>query len=157
MEPKPYARLAQLEDAKSLAPRLRVADWIELDAAGHEPERTLSEACAHGAYAIVLNDQVEGMFGCVPCEDDPEHIGYPWLLGSDAMGKNPIRIQFLRESKVWLEAMHERYPVLVNAVWEENTLHLRWLEWLGFDTSTKIENYNGSRKIFRLVMSRRGV
>jgi hypothetical protein len=70
------------------------------------------------------------MFGAVPCSDLDGDV---WLLGTDALATRPLAGQFLRQSRFWLTALHEGCaPILHNVIDARNTLHIRWLQWLGF-------------------------
>lgn len=54
------------------------------------------------------------------------------MFGSDALTVNPLRSQFLRECRRYLAGMEQLYPVLFNLIDERNTVHMRWLRWMGF-------------------------
>lgn len=56
--------------------------------------------------------------------------GYIWLLGHSDLERYAVR--FLKESRRVLAALLADYTLLENYVDAENTLTLRWLEWLGF-------------------------
>lgn len=68
------------------------------------------------------------MMGVVPTEDPM--VGAIWLLSSDIITRHPVT--FLRQSKPMLQRFHQDYPVLCNAVDARNTVHIKWLKWLGF-------------------------
>ena len=67
------------------------------------------------------------MFGVAPRDED---IGFIWLLGTDEI--KDISWQFLRESREWLEKISSPYKMVCNMVHEENTVHIKWLKFLGF-------------------------
>lgn len=133
-ESKPYVRKATYEDAKSLAPRLRAVDRQEIVALDRNPSMVLFEAmeCCTKVFSIIdTNGQVVGMFGVSPFTlQTGLTVGAVWLLGSDEL-KN-IRFTFLRECSHWIDELHADHPVLWNWAFANNTLHLRWLQWLGF-------------------------
>jgi hypothetical protein len=117
-------------DEIELATRLRKADRDEIEAAsGMEPVDALrvSAELSAPACSIIDNDwdegEVVGMFGCVP-------DGTVWLLAADALVQPPLRRQFLRECRTYLDALP--YPLLHNVVDERNKVHIRWLQWMGF-------------------------
>ena len=68
------------------------------------------------------------MFGVSPHFE--EGIGFIWLLGTDEI--KDISWQFLRESREWLEKISSPYKMVCNMVHEENTVHIKWLKFLGF-------------------------
>lgn len=131
-------RFATLEDADYLAARLRHEDLQELIAAGSPSALTSLKAgilFSRPALSIVdANDKAVTMFGVAPSGDP--FVGFVWLLSSDVIDKN--KTKFLRHSRKWLEALHKDYPVLTNRVDARNTVHIKWLEWLGFTFINKV-------------------
>lgn len=69
------------------------------------------------------------MFDTEGCWCD-KGIGAPWMLGTDEI--TTARWRFLRESRRWLDAVKIDYDLLHNRVHSKNTVHIRWLKWLGF-------------------------
>ena len=128
-----HVRESQEGDLTHLVHRLRAADLKELRAHKADPETALrhglkfSEPC----YTIEHNGQPIGMFGVAPHPGEPS-VGVVWLLGSDGIADESVRIRFLRESRKWLETIAESYELLCNVVHEENELHIKWLKFLGF-------------------------
>ena len=127
-------RRAHPGDAADLAPRLRRADLAEIAAGGMgTPLEALLLGVRSGTcYAIVdpqLGTQVYGMFGVVPLPGNPE-VGLVWLLGSDELTR--ISYHFLRNSREWLARLSAPYKLLCNCIDSRNTVHIRWLRWLGF-------------------------
>lgn len=118
---------------------LRDADMVELSAAGLDAK----EAIQHGfdfSLPFALTVDVDGipaaMFGVA---DDPRfpdvRAGLVWFLGTDRITE--IKTQFLRESRRWLDLVTKDYQVVGNLVHEHNTLHIKWLQWLGFTLLAK--------------------
>jgi hypothetical protein len=91
------------------------------------------------------NGFVAGMFGVVPQADGS---GVVWLLGSDELVAPPLSRQFLRECKQHLAVMERAYTQLWNHIDERNTVHRRWLEWLGFEFYKRIPEYGHERRPF---------
>lgn len=118
-------------DWKTLAPRLREADQIELSAHNTTAEVALGMGYHFSKPCLTIEHEGEpiGMFGVTPVEGMRE-VGRVWLLGSDEIAD--IRYQFLRESKQWLRMISEDYDMLCNVVHAGNTLHHRWLRFLEF-------------------------
>jgi hypothetical protein len=124
-----HVRAAELEDADELAPKLRKADLQEIQAAtGLPPQQVLQVGVEYSAPACTVIDssgEVVGMFGVEP---GAPQTGVVWLLGSDALGTR----QFIRECRTWLRGLHATYPLLYNYIDKRNTLHIRWLRYMGF-------------------------
>jgi hypothetical protein len=121
-----YVRSYRPGDERQLATCLRKADRMEIEAAsGARPVDVLRWSAERSAPAcsIIYEDRVVGMFGCVP-------DGTVWLLGADALVQPPLVRQFLRECRRYVDALP--YPLLHNLVDERNTVHIRWLQWMGF-------------------------
>ncbi len=122
-----YVRCYRPGDEYSLAPRLRQADRQEIEAAsGLNPVDALRESAESSvpSCTIIGNDHhIAGMFGCVP-------DGRVWLLGSDALIQNPLKRQFLKECRKYVDALP--YPLLHNVIDVRNIVHMRWLNWMGF-------------------------
>lgn len=85
------------------------------------------------------------MFGCVPVD---ETSGSVWLLGSDDLTQPPLRKQFLAEGRVWLNQLHAFRPLLFNFVDARNTVHIRWLRWMGFTFLRLHPEYGVERRPF---------
>lgn len=128
---QPIVRPARLKDASYLAPKLRQADIDELAALrGIEPEAALTEGyyVSTACFSITSREKTIAMFGVAPSADQ---IGCVWMLGSDEILEH--RSWFLRSfSRPWLDRLHQFYPTLFNYVDKRNTVHIRWLKWLGF-------------------------
>jgi hypothetical protein len=75
------------------------------------------------------------MFGVVPDGRYPG-AGNIWFLGTDRILK--VKIQFLRESEKWLTEILKNYKSVSNYIHQDNTLHIKWLKWLGFSFFKKV-------------------
>jgi hypothetical protein len=132
----------ELGDETQLVPKLRAEDFAELTACSTRPPvELLREGAVQSVPSCsILNTQGEvvGMFGVVPVAP---RCGQVWLLGSDELTKNPLRRQFIRESRMYLNALHQQYPLLFNVISETNTIHIRWLKWLHFTFIRRIPAY----------------
>lgn len=128
---KPYVRDATLDDAIYLSTRLRAADLAEIEASSNKsPEETLvygfnkSAHCRVGIY----NNNPFIIFGACRVI---EGVGCVWALGSDDLLK--AKGEFLRQSRHWINVLHEDYPILFNYIDARNAVHIRWIRWLGFN------------------------
>ncbi|MBP2312989.1 hypothetical protein [Azospirillum soli] len=122
---------ATAEHAAHLAPRLRKADVEEIAASsGRTPIESLQCSVASSAesYAVISDGQPIAIFGVVSIVDG---VGFPWLMGSDELSQYPEA--FIKSCMPVIEFFHGRFPVLTGMIDARNTLHLRWLEWCGFE------------------------
>ena len=115
-----------------MAPRLRSADRDECAASGYTPLDALVEGFETSTYSYTLeDDQGEpfAIFGVGPIPGRPGW-GAPWMLGTDGIKDNWL--WFSRNSAEVIRRCHEGYANLYNFVDVRNTVHVRWLKWVGF-------------------------
>lgn len=129
-----FVRSYRPGDEYDLAPRLRAEDLreIELFSNGKDPVDVLREGAEQSVPSCTIIGNigfVAGMFGAVPQENGIARI---WLLGSDELVQQPLSRQFLRECRKYLSAMETLYPALGNKIDARNTVHIKWLRWMGF-------------------------
>lgn len=120
---------ADISHAFRLAPKVRQADRDEiLAASGSLPLRALVEGIksSREAYTVLFHGEPCFIFGVV----DLGATGAVWALGSDEVAL--FKRTFLRESRAWLEKLGEGFEYVGNLIDARNTVHIRWLEWLGF-------------------------
>ena len=123
-------RFSSSDDLSYLSDHLRLADRKELEAHGVPPlpALTMGFQSSLPCYTIENEGSPVAMFGVSPHFE--EGMGFIWLLGTDEISK--ISRQFLRESRDWLEKISSPYTMVCNKVHEENTVHIKWLKFLGF-------------------------
>lgn len=112
-----------------LSPNLRQADKDEIKAAtGGLPLRSLVEGVKSSkqAWTLLYKGQPVFIFGVV----DLGKLGAVWALGAEF--PREIRKPLLRYSKWWLEWLSRDFEYVGNLIDCRNTVHIRWLEWLGF-------------------------
>jgi hypothetical protein len=140
-------RSSVLDDIPFLANNLRKADEVELKAScGMQPLEALrvSFGVSKECNTILTSDvKIAGIFGISELNST---IGCPWLMGTDDLPT--IGYQFLRESKRWVEAKNEEYPILTNYVHVDNEVAINWLRFLGFKFINLVEEYGVGRKPF---------
>lgn len=140
---------ASIEDAGKLAARLRAADLQEIQAnLGEDPLIVLvrSIVISDPCYVVVgEDDKPMALFGAAPDTGDAE-IGMVWLLGSNELVDHPFFV--LRNSRKWVEKLHQRYKILWNCVDARNEVHIRWLKWCGFEFIRLIEQYGVEQRPF---------
>lgn len=142
----------------SLAMRLRsrLADRMEVRArSGHAPLQALQQGIAdsHPACAALSpSGDVVAVFGVVP-HPQFDQAGIVWLLGADELVAEPRA--FLRSAEYWIARLHRQYLVLGNFIDAGNTVHQRWLQWLGFRTTRRIDQMGVERRAFIEFQRRR--
>jgi hypothetical protein len=139
-------RPANIEDVTYIAKNLRQADALECDANFAMPPELILPQCLYPGrevWTFHTNDGTPlGVFGADPVVGEPD-IGVIWMLSTD-LGKH--KREFIIESKPVVLALHDKYPILTNMVDARNTLHHRWLKWLGFAFLRRIEKW-GARSV----------
>lgn len=157
----PYAKitLAREDDPAILGPNLREADVNEIHAvAGIKPEVGLqiSMDVSDKCYAVrdLETDEPLALFGTTPTGSDDIPMAAVWFLSSDKMFvKN--KISFLKHSKFWVEKLFGEYVLLHNLVDARNTVHIRWLKWLGFKFIADVQEFGVEKRVFRQFYKRR--
>jgi hypothetical protein len=116
---------------------LRPADLLEIEQAGYTPRRSLEQGfrCSLPCLSVEVEDRCCGMFGVVS-DGRYERAGNIWFLGTPRIEK--VKVQFLRESEKWLEEITRNYRSVSNYIHQDNTLHIKWLKWLGFSFFKKV-------------------
>lgn len=142
--------------ATQLAPHLRVADVVEIQcSSGQQPLDALLDSLDSSdedmCWQARLNRLPVAMFGANSLQGT--EIGGIWLLASHGIYQN--KRDFMRKSREYLAAMHERYEYLTNFVDEQNLITRRWLQALDFLPVQRIENFGVGRRPFIQYVSRR--
>lgn len=123
-------RRASMDDAVSLAPRLRPADAEEVRlSCGDDIEGALIQSVCDSdvAEAVVLEGRVICLRGIT---DGGAGVGVPWLLGSPEVTR--FTKHLVGGAKRWVLDMEQKYPLLINMVHAENALAIKWLQHIGF-------------------------
>lgn len=147
---KLYVEHSSIRDAYSISLHLRSADRDEIAAVTLKPPvRVLVDGIAESdpCYTIkTAGGKPCGLFGV-------RDSGHPqsavvWMLGTDDLTNNGRT--FLRHSRYWLDELHRNYRLLFNVIDARNSVHQRWLDWMGFDIVQEIEKYGIERRKFLL-------
>lgn len=137
-----FVRPSVPDDCVYIARHMRDDDLMELVAGGNPDPLACLIHCfetTERPFTGVWDGNPCAMFGIVRTRHRAfrdgaflsRGIGAPWLLGTDAIIE--ARWQFLRESRKWLDVVSDGYDYLTNHVHSRNTVHVRWLKWLGFE------------------------
>lgn len=148
-------------EAEWLSTRLRAADNAEVMAAtGDTPVVVLPQSFDISKECFTIRGHSDGdpigMFGVVGVGwkriqkwGEPVrsiHLGTPWLLGTDELVD--YSIPFLRVSRSWSNRLGWGFDAIFGYVYAENTTHIRWLKWSGFDVSDEPVNHGPFNALF---------
>ena len=128
---KAIIRPATYSDCLTLAPNLRQEDKDEVwESGNYLPEEALVASFKASEQPMVgeVDGEVICMFGISATEN--AELGIPWLLGSSSI--KTFSREFLALNKKVLDELSAEFLILANYVWSKNTVHIKWLEWLGF-------------------------
>jgi len=133
--PKAYVKPTEPHEIPVVIRDLRKADIQEALACGMDPHKAImgSVAASTAIYTIMEGDRPIGLFGVGPIdlkEMPGVRVGCVWMVGTPGISR--ISTTFLKQSRKWVDTLHNYYPVLWNWVYASNTVHIRWLKWLGF-------------------------
>lgn len=130
-----WYRKATYKDVLSIAPCLREADRNECEAAtGQSPEAVLRQTWKFrsGPIHTILKDTTP--VGLVGVDEILQHpigiVRVPWMCGTDLMVSSGV--EFLRGFKECFFQVFNLDAPLANWIDSRNTVHLKWLEWMGF-------------------------
>lgn len=128
-----HVRPATWADVEYLSDKLRDEDVEELAASGWTPFDALSQGFnkAHICYTIMASDGTPMGITGVGSSDYPD-VGLIWMLGTPLIHSN--KMLFLRDSKSVVDDLFALtgFEAMYNHTYYKNTLHHRWLKWMGF-------------------------
>lgn len=141
---------SQPEDPSLLAPNLRIEDIREcMRASDMGPEEALDKGLqySHRCKTIWLYDKPIAMFGVVPGGDQGGMVmGYVWMLAARDLERYAKTL--MRFAPLWVEDLSEGYDIVGNYVDEDNEVHVRWLERMGFKIVDRHKEFGPYRKPF---------
>jgi hypothetical protein len=145
-----HIRVADYDDIPYIASNLRAADKAEMRAvlgSDVHPEDALSYGMEVSLvpYVGMINDKPSCIFGAVP-EPTHAHVGAVWLAGTNDIISN--KRAFISHSKDYLSTVFDPFTLLWNCVDKRNSLHIRWLRWLGFSFLREVPKYGEEGKPF---------
>lgn len=140
-----YVRAYTPRDLLPLTRTLRRADLAEIAAhSGLSPHAAiLRGVCASEVVCTIvgLKGEPVGVFGVGAA-------GCLWMLGSDALAQGRLGRQFLRECRSYVDILQRGYPLLFNVIDARNTVHIRWLRWMGCTFIRRIPAYGAEQRPF---------
>ncbi|MCP4127106.1 MAG: DUF2833 domain-containing protein [Gammaproteobacteria bacterium] len=139
------------QDAADMAPHLRPEDLAELTASvGPDvtPEEVLTASINYSddPRTVLVDGEPIAIFGVVDTGEVNPTVGSIWLLGTPVIQE--ISREFLRQCQKHLDQQGENYEVLTNYVDGRNTVHIRWLQWLGFTIIREEESHGVEQRPF---------
>jgi hypothetical protein len=143
-----YLTPTTVDDITYIAPRLRTADHQEcLAATGREPLGVLMESLEIGAKTLTMRSPTGQRVGLLGVVQSPiPEAGAIWLCATDDIYQ--WQMTFLRQSKLVLPKLQANYLALYNYVDARNTVHLKWLKWMGFTFINKHEHFGVEQRLF---------
>lgn len=145
-----HVRTAEPKDIEYLAKNLRIADVEEIYASsGRTPEESLGEAFRHpnhGIWVGVYKGNPEIIFGLTQtiCDD----VAVPWMVCTDKLKESPR--EFMSKCRNWVDGWNRKFRLLTNVVYAKNELHIKWLEWCGFELVEYIPEHGYTKEPFWL-------
>lgn len=134
------------DDARELAPLLRVEDRAEVLALGIDPVPALLNGVVTAREAWTYRDdgRIICMAGISPLSLIG-HTGVPWLLGSPLVLEH--RRAFMVETRRMVARWLTLFPLLRNVVDARYEAAIRWLRWLGFSIGAPFPLANGTFRV----------
>jgi len=121
------------EALEHIAQGLRPADLAEIRATSgdEDPFWVLFESWELSALSWLILDGTGlpiGIMGVAPSGHNG--MGIAWMLGTEGVEREALSIA--RQTRRYLNEMHELFPALWANVDARNALSMKWLEWSGF-------------------------
>ena len=145
-----YQRPSVIDDVAYVAEGMRRPDVEEVMAqSGLTPHQSLLYSFFMSKPCMTIvgrHGRAIGMWGVVP---DGSTAGRIWMLGRCEMLTDVAdKWEFLRQSRIHLADLQSKYPVLFNFVDARNTVHLRWLRWMGFTFINQHNDFGPQQRTF---------
>lgn len=143
-----WVRPYEPRDLRDIVPNLRAADVDEIKAVvGVSPAAALPGCIAASRETLVFGafDTPVAILGLQDVIDNPD-VGIVWMLTTRHVEEYPF--QFLRVVKDYLPLAHKYHPIITNHVDERNTVHIKWLRWMGFSFLRRIERWGAENRPF---------
>lgn len=139
-----------MEDAlEYIAENLREADRQEIEASsGDYPMGAVFQSWQASTKSWLILDRTGlpiGIMGVAP-HPTSEGLGMAWMVGTDGVAEEALSIA--RQTRRYVEEMHEDYPILWNFIDARNELSLKWLEWSGFIIADAHLNFGPEGRLF---------
>lgn len=129
-------------EAVTIVPHLRKADLEEIRAGrgnDYDPEKAVVEAViiSDKAFGAWMGGELVAIYGV--STEAGGHNGYSgavWMLGTEGIEQIPMT--FLKGCKQYISTLETGFQVLDCLSDSRNTLHHKWLKWMGFEQGIAI-------------------
>ena len=145
----PLSPVAACWHVNAIAASLRSADAQELrSASGLGADEALRRSVEGSDKLWLLWAGAKPVFVCgvAGLPTIPE-VGIVWGVGANAIEHHPKA--FTRACMKITAEMHKTFPVLMNWVDERNTVHVKWLEWMGYEMKESTNLFSKDGTSFR--------
>lgn len=129
-------KLATEEQVASVVEQLDEDSVTAIQLSGYEDyKQALRFLQQHSNYCIaILKDETPiAIFGAISIDLDTAST---WLVAIKDLPTIPPRVVI--QSRRFIQAFLKEFKTLRTVVWENNTAHIRWVEWLGFKDNGKV-------------------
>lgn len=131
------ARTSTVDDIGAIAASMRPADRREIMLlSGQEPKEALTECFESSTVCRTLSYKNTPLIMYGTTKD-----GIVWGLGSTEIDKHTMG--FLRVSRDEVEVLQGDHEQIYNLVHADNELHLKWVEFVGFEIYEAVEHPSG--------------
>lgn len=117
-----------------IAEDVREADRVELWLqARSNPLDAMEQGCRRSVlcFTCLIDGEPAAMFGVTPYVTLLGQ-GVPWMVGSNRLMAWAGQRALLALAPAYVAQMQAAFPMLINAVHDDNVAAKRWLRWLGF-------------------------
>ena len=127
-------RPSTLQDVVEVADNMREEDAAEVYAvSGDTPKGGLLYCYLISKPCVTMTSRhghLMGMYGVIPERDG---VGRIWMLGRKEMTTDKLdKISFLKQARIQIEKLNQKYKLLFNQVDARNQVHVDWIRWMGF-------------------------
>jgi len=132
---------------RRMAPNLRQDDLNELQAHGYTDPLIPLLMGLHGeVQECVIDEAGEPVVAWGIGKSHMEGVGFVWLMATNEIETH--KTEFIRRCRGLLPGAFEKFHTLTNFVDVRNTLHIRWLRWMGFTFFPKRKLYGSDTQDF---------
>jgi len=142
--------MARREDARQIAKNLRAADLAEMRAVlgdVEDPADSLIYGVDNSEYPLVarIDGEPVALMGVIR---DPLNcrVGCVWLMGTDKIVE--YKKTFLEHSIPCLNTLFDSFQLLWCCMDKRNTVHARWVKWMGFTLIREVPSFGEQRRPF---------
>lgn len=108
-----------------------------------------------GSHVLVVRGDAAAIFGIVPCSDSGANVpaehraAAPWAAMVSTLDHDDL-VDVMWLSRFQIDAWQRHWPVLQTVCDARNRFRSRWLGWLGFERSGRVECFGAAGRPFDL-------